>query len=355
MHDSTPPAQKPVAKTDPSNATVDFQQAIVRWFEKTGRSYPWRETTDPYAILVSEIMLQQTQIGTVLDRQYYQRWLAQFPDVATLAQAEEDAVLKAWEGLGYYRRARNLQKLAKEVVANHDGKMPTQTAGLLALPGIGRYTAGAVSSFAYNLSAPIVDGNVARVFARLFDYQTEIDSTAGQKQLWAWAENLVSSTNPRAYNSGLMELGQQVCTQKNPTCTECPVNMFCQTTKPDGLPNKTQRRATIVQDEHVLFARRDGMLLLAQEQGKRRQGLWKLPERSLTELEGGAANLVYKAKYAITHYRVTLHAYSGEDEALDGETWQAITEVSTLAMPAPYRKAVDHLLATEIDGFSLVG
>ena len=354
MHDSTPLSQKPVANTDPGTSTNDFQQAIIQWFDQTGRSYPWRETTDPYAILVSEIMLQQTRIATVLDRQYYHRWMVQFPDVNTLAEAEEDAILKAWEGLGYYRRARNLHKLAKEVVANYEGRMPNQLTGLLALPGIGRYTAGAVSSFAYNKSAPIVDGNVARVFARLFDFHAEIDSSTGQKQLWAWAEDLVPSTNPRAYNSGIMELGQRLCTQKNPNCAECPVNDFCQAAEPDMLPNKTHRRATVIQDEHVLFARQHGRILLAQEQGKRRQGLWKLPERPLTELGESGANLVYKAKYAITHYRVTLHAHSGTSQTRDGETWHPIAKIPDLAMPAPYRKAMDHLLS-EADDFSLKG
>lgn len=353
MHDSTPPSQKPVAKHAPDDAAAPFQQAITTWFERDGRSYPWRETTDPYAILVSEIMLQQTQIATVLDRQYYQRWLAQFPDVATLATAEEDAILKAWEGLGYYRRARNLHKLAKVVVEEHGGRMPETLEGLLALPGIGRYTAGAVFSFAYNQPGPLVDGNVARVFARLFDYATEVDSTPGQKQLWAWAEQLVPAENARAYNSGLMELGQRVCTQKAPQCQDCSVSAFCQTRQPETLPNKTQRKATVVMDEHVLFAIQDDQLLLAQEQGKRRQGLWKLPERPVADLDAIGAALVYKAKYAITHYRVTLHAYAGNGTASEHERWHSLSEVADLAMPSPYRKAVTQLLADHADGFSL--
>ena len=139
---------------------------LVEWFRKAGRDYPWRRTRDPYAILVSEVMLQQTQISTVLDRGYYAKWLAQFPNFAVLAAAPESEILKAWEGLGYYRRARNLQRLAQTVVAEHGGVFPNEPTAIRALPGIGPYTAGAIASFAFGLPEPIVDGNVARVLSR---------------------------------------------------------------------------------------------------------------------------------------------------------------------------------------------
>ncbi len=154
---------------DPSVEAADFARSLIDWFRREGRDYPWRRTRDPYAILVSEIMLQQTQIATVLGRGYYDRWFGTFPDVGSLAAAPEDALLKAWEGLGYYNRVRNLQRAARAVIDDHGGRFPDTVEGLLTLPGVGRYTAGAVASFAFDLPAPLVDGNVARVFSRLGD------------------------------------------------------------------------------------------------------------------------------------------------------------------------------------------
>ena len=341
---------KPVAKYSPLDAPKRFQQALVSWFCQEGKSYPWRETTDPYAILVSEMMLQQTQITTVIERNYYGRWMAQFPDISTLALASEDAVLKAWEGLGYYRRARNLHRLAQIVHQQHAGVLPDTLEGVLVLPGIGRYTAGAILSFAHNQSVALVDGNVGRVFARLFDDATETDSTAGQKQMWAWAEALVPVVDARRYNSALMELGQTYCRQKQPDCTACPVNAFCQTRDPESLPNKSKRRATVFLDEHVLFHEKAGRLLLVQEQGKRRQGLWKLPECPEDQL--GKISSIYKAKYSITHFRVSLHVYKSRGQSVPAGKWIPIDEVKQLAMPSPYRKAVDCLLA-DCSGFRL--
>ncbi len=336
--------EKPIAKDLPTTSLKSFQTALITWFDREGRTYPWRETTDPYAILVSEIMLQQTQIATVLERGYYERWMQQFPDIPTLAAASEEAILKAWEGLGYYRRARNLRKLAQEVQEHHGGVMPETLEAILALPGIGPYTAGAIYSFAYDRPAPLVDGNVARVFARLFDYAKEVDGREGQKQLWDWAAALISNKRARAYNSALMELGQRICAQATPDCLKCPVSAFCQTRNPQALPNKTPRRATIFQDEHVLFDIRDGQLRVTQEGGSRRRGLWKLPE--CDPGSHSSLTLIYKAKYSITHHRVTLHVYqSAVALPEEGEVvWQDLDEVSALAMASPYRKAVEAIL-----------
>ncbi len=337
------PDSKPVAQTHACDEPSAFQDALVGWFRREGQSYPWRETTDPYAILVSEFMLQQTQIATVLNRGYYQRWLNQFPDFAALAEATEDDVLRAWEGLGYYRRARNLHRLAQVVVADHGGSMPETLEDILALPGIGRYTAGAVLSFAHDQSVPLVDGNVLRVFARLFDYPHEVDQTEGQKQMWSWAETLVPPAHARHYNAGLMELGQRICLQKQPLCQECPVSRFCRTRRPEELPRKTKRRSTVFLDEHVLFLLEGDRLLLVQENGRRRQGLWKLPECSQDGREKLA--LLYKAKYSITHHRVTLHVYGGPGRSGVEGSWVSLAEVPALAMASPYRKAVDQLLS----------
>ena len=345
--------EKPTAKKLPTASPPSFQRALIAWFDREGRTYPWRETADPYAILVSEIMLQQTQIATVLERGYYRRWMQQFPDIPTLAVASEEAILKAWEGLGYYRRARNLRKLAQVVVEHHDGAMPETLEEILALPGIGPYTAGAIYSFAYDRPAPLVDGNVARVFARLFDYEKEVDAREGQKQLWEWAAALIPDKRARAYNAALMELGQRLCTQAAPACLDCPVAAFCQTRTPQALPNKTPRRATVFQDEHVLFHVRNGKLRVTQEDGSRRRGLWKLPACD-PQVQAGLT-LLYKAKYSITHHRVTLHVYqpvaSVEEE--DGDaSWYDLKTVSALAMASPYRKAVETILADPLEDFS---
>jgi len=200
-----------------------FQHALTNWFQLEGKKYPWRETTDPWHILISEVMLQQTQVATVLNKNFFTNFIHKFPTPQSIAKASEQEILSAWEGLGYYRRVRNLQKAAIAICDLHAGIFPTDYNEILALPGIGKYTAGAVSSFAYDLPQPIVDANVARIFSRLFDYQQRVDSNQGQKQLWKWAESLLSKKQPRIYNSSLMELGQQVCSNKAPKCNACVI------------------------------------------------------------------------------------------------------------------------------------
>ncbi len=329
--------------TDRSN----FQRALIEWFEGNGKDYPWRRTRDPYAVLVSEIMLQQTQIATVLDRGYFEAWMDRFPDVAALARATEEEVLKMWEGLGYYRRARNLQKAARFVVEELDEWFPESAEGIRVLPGVGRYTAGAVATFALEQAEPIVDANIARVLARLFDYREQIDSTRGQAQLWEWATALVPRREARAYNSGLMELGQTVCSPKSPKCGECPVRLRCAATKrnPEELPIKKPRRKTAFVDEHVRWViRKDGRILLQKENQNRREGLWKLPalenEQAIDRLP-----VILKSNYSITHHRVTLFVH---EESVSGATRPAPSDhewfdwegVDQLPMGSPYRKAV---------------
>lgn len=328
---------------------VSLATDLVSWFHRNGRDYPWRQTRDPYAILVSEVMLQQTQISTVLGRGYYARWLERFPDFQTLAKAAETEVLKAWEGLGYYRRARNLQKLAQAVVERHDGRMPADPAAILALPGIGPYTAGAVASFAFNLAEPLVDGNVARVLARLDNDATPVDSTAGSKRLWTRARELVQATDdPRSLNSALMELGQTVCKPVSPQCPACPVKKHCRASDPASLPVKSARSTLTDVTERVYFLRKPSGILLEQEQGSRRTGLWKLPA-----LPEAAADplppVLLKTTYGITRYKVTLwvHESPRQDGALlQNQRLVPDEELSALPMPSPYRKALDKLLAT---------
>ncbi len=329
---------------------ASLSQTLVTWFLETGRDYPWRQTRDPYAILVSEVMLQQTQIATVLGKGYFSRWLERFPDITTLATASEEDVLKAWEGLGYYRRARNLQKLAQTLVAEHGGQFPSDPTSIRALPGIGPYTAGAIASFAFGLKEPIVDGNVARVLSRLDNDATPIDSTAGSKRLWARATELVKATDdPRALNSALMELGQTVCKPANPLCEECPVRRFCRAESPALLPIKANRTEITDLDEHVLFIQTSEGVLLEQETGKRRTGLWKLPALP-DAFADTPPPLLMKSSYGITRYRVKLWVHEGN--ALTPQRWpenhrfMPLTEIATAAMPSPYRRALEKLLKT---------
>ena len=332
----------------PLSSPEAFQKAITAWFDADGRDYPWRSTRDPYAVLVSEMMLQQTQIATVLGRGYYANWLEKFPNPAALAGAEEAEVLMAWEGLGYYSRARNLRKAAQVIVVELGGVFPETAGEILKLPGVGRYTAGAVATFALGQSVPIVDANIARVLARLFGYAEEIDSTQGGRQLWAWAEALVPDKGARSYNSGLMELGQRICTPRQPDCEICPVAKFCASRggDPEALPVKKARTKTVFLDEHVTYAcRDDGSVLLQQEQERRRQGLWKFPAR---EDVAGAA-VILKAQYGITHHRVTLFVHAATDlpEAGVHQRWVPAEELDAVPMPSPYRKALIAIRAVD--------
>jgi A/G-specific adenine glycosylase len=322
-----------------------FRAALVGWFRREGRDYPWRRTRDPYAVLVSEVMLQQTQIATVLGRGYYARWMEQFPTPAVLAAADESTVLRAWEGLGYYRRARNLQLAARAVMEKHGGTFPGSLEEIAALPGVGRYTAGAVQSFARDQPAPIVDGNIARVLARLFSLELEIDAPAGQRTLWAWAGALMDRRHPRLYNSALMELGQRLCTPRRPGCDQCPVRVHCQSAGPgaERLPLKKPARATVAVAEHALWCLRRARLLMVQETGPRRRGLWRLPLRPADEC--AALPVLSCTQYAITHHRVTLTIHHAPDaRPADGEEWQPLTALPGLALPGPLRRAVTALL-----------
>ena len=335
----------PSAFNLPSADIPAFQAQLLTWFAAEGRDYPWRQTHDPYAILVSEMMLQQTQIATVLGRGYYTRWMTAFPDLETLAAASEPDILRIWEGLGYYSRARNLQKTARAILADFSGQFPRTVPALLTLPGIGRYTAGAIASFAWNLPAPLVDGNVARVLTRLFACDDPIDKPATLTQLWAWASALLSPSQPRLYNSALMELGQRLCTPRAPACLLCPVQTLCASAGPAAVtrPKKSPARATILVTEHALFALHANQLLLHQETGKRRQGLWKFPERPAAE----TAHLprLLTTTYVITHHRVTLHLHAHPHAiAQPNEAWHPLESLPALPMPGPYRKALNQLL-----------
>ena len=223
------PARKTAAPLPhvPSASAAAFRTRLHAWYRKHSRDLPWRRTRDPYRILISELMLQQTQVSRVLE--FYRRFLERFPDLHALAKARPQRVLDAWEGLGYYARARNLHKLAKHVTATRDGVIPNDPAELRSLPGVGAYTAGAVASFAYEKRAALVDTNVARVLHRVFAPELDPKSGAGLKRLWHIAELLLPRTGRVVWthNQALMELGALVCSARSPKCGECPVHQVC--------------------------------------------------------------------------------------------------------------------------------
>lgn len=256
-----------------------LRQSMLEWFTHQQRDLPWRRTNDPYAIWLSEIMLQQTRVETVIP--YYHRFLERFPTVCDLAEASQEDVLAQWSGLGYYRRARMLHAAAQSVVAEHDCVFPSTFEGILSLKGVGRYTAGAISSIAFGLEKAVVDGNVHRVLARIF----EIPHPRGSKQLdqkcWQIADTLVKGDAPGDLNQSLMELGAMVCTPRNPTCMLCPAREFCQAQTNDTqetYPHPKVKKA--VKQLQVMWGvtrRRGKILLIRRPQKGLFAGLWELP------------------------------------------------------------------------------
>ncbi len=330
--------------TAPQQQGRALAQALVDWFTQNGRDYPWRRTTDPWAILVSEIMLQQTTIPTVLPR--YEGWMAQFPTPAALAAASEEAALRSWEGLGYYRRVRALQAAARAIVERHGGRFPTAEADIRALPGIGDYTAGALLSFAFNRPTPLVDANVSRVFARLDNDSTPVDSPAGRNAHWAKAAALVHRDNPRAYNSALMELGQSICRPGEPDCLICPIRAWCKACghNPAALPVKLPGK-TVSNTEHwdIWLLTERGLLMEKQAAGKRHEGMYRLPRRSAAET--AALPHLADQKYSVTRYRVTRHLYrAAAGDARPGESFIPLAQLPATPMASPDRKIIAKFL-----------
>ena len=256
-----------------------FRQSLRAWHKKNGRELPWRGVRDPYQVWISEIMLQQTTVAAVVP--YFERFLARFPSVLELAAAPEAEVLRLWEGLGYYSRARNIHRAAQVIVSEYAGKFPEELDRLNSLPGIGRYTAGAIRSFAFNLSAPIVEANTLRLYSRLLGLEVDPRSTAGQRQLWAFAEMLVPENEPGDFNQALMDLGATICTPVAPQCDTCPVRAWCVAAKHGNqaeIPRLKPRVAITPVTELSLIVRQGQHYLLYHRQpGERWAGLWDFP------------------------------------------------------------------------------
>lgn len=257
-----------------------IQNNIITWYQANHRQLPWRETKDPYRIWVSEIMLQQTQVDTVIA--YYNRFIETLPTVYDLANVDDEILMKLWEGLGYYRRVRNLKKAAGMVIEQFNGKIPQSKKAILSLSGIGPYTAGAILSIAYNLPEPAIDGNVIRVYARLFKIEDEVNQTFVQKYIAAIGTALVAEKDPSSYNQGLMELGALICTPANPNCGHCPVAHICEA-KMAGIQSELPRKKTKKKaSEHrydLCLIEKEGYLLVVKRglQGVL-EGQWSLPQ-----------------------------------------------------------------------------
>jgi A/G-specific adenine glycosylase len=262
---------------------TEVARRVVAHFRSVRRDLPWRRSRDPYAIWISEIMLQQTRVAAVVP--YFERWMARFPTIAALAAAPLDDVLAAWAGLGYYSRARNLHRCARELVERHAGALPPSAAALRALPGIGRYTAGAIASIAFGQPEPLVDGNVARVLARVYAIDDDIKSSAATRLLWRLASQMVPPSAPGDFNQGLMELGATVCTPLSPACLLCPLAALCRARaqgRERELPRMPGRRRPDelpLIDARALWIERRGKLLLARRTPEGLYGgLWELPQ-----------------------------------------------------------------------------
>ena len=292
-------ARRGVVRTHEMRRDRAIATAVVAHYLRVKRDLPWRRTRDPYAIWVSEIMLQQTRVATVIP--YWERWMARFPTVTALAGAPLDDVLAAWAGLGYYSRARNLHAGARAIGERFGGALPRRAAELRAVPGIGPYTAGAIASIAFGERAPLVDGNVARVLARVFAVETEIKSTAGQRALWQRAGELMDAlpgeTPPGDLNQGLMELGASLCSPTSPRCLVCPLAVMCEasrTARQDELPvvarRKPERELPILARTLVWIERGGKLLLGRRPPGGLYGGLWELPELACIERLGGTAS-----------------------------------------------------------------
>jgi len=310
---------------------------LLKWYNANQRTLPWRGHSSAYAVWVSEIMLQQTRVETVIP--YFEKWMRLFPDVQALAKASEHDVLNAWEGLGYYSRARNLHKAAKIVAEQFHGEIPRDLTDLRKLPGVGRYTLGAIASIAFGMDVSALDGNIKRVYARIFDIDLPVDSAAGEKILWGLADEYLPTGHAGDYNQALMDLGATICVPKNPRCLICPVMELCKARqhgtqdqrpvlKPKKeVPHYVHAAAVIIERKRVLLAQRPSQGLLG--------GMWEFPNGRVdgdpTKGLSRALRTVYRLRlkmkrdektqkkealgvvqHGYSHFKVTVHVFSCE-------------------------------------------
>jgi A/G-specific adenine glycosylase len=351
---------------DPQAAWVRRQ--LLRWFERHARDLPWRRGRDPYTIWVSEVMLQQTQVASVIP--FFERFIHAFPSLESLAQADESAVLRAWEGLGFYRRARDLHRAARLVHADHHGELPDDPDQLQQLPGFGRYTANAVLSQAFDRRLPILEANSRRVLCRLYAVRGDPRRPDVQAQLWSIAEALLPRKRVGALNQSLMELGALVCTPRKPHCETCPLTRQCQARRAglqESIPIRARRAKTVHADETaIVLARDDRVLLVRRPDGGRWAGLWEFPHleqeplespadagRRLLDLLGLAGKIereLATIRHSVTRFSITLtclHASWRRGEFSAGVypegRWLSLGELAGYPISAPQRRLTKNL------------
>ena len=362
---------KRIVKKSPSQ-DAGFADALIGWQKQHGRhQLPWQGTRDAYRIWLSEIMLQQTQVATVIP--YYARFLDSFPDVAALAAAPTEAVMAHWSGLGYYTRARNLHRCAQQVVANHAGRFPSDPEALASLPGIGKSTAAAIAAFAYGARAAILDGNVKRVFCRVFGVEGFPGQAAVEKHLWQHAEAMLPAREIEAYTQGLMDLGATLCTRTRPACDRCPMQSRCiahASGRTSELPARKPKKVIPEKSTVMLVVVHEGEILMEQRPPEGIWGGWlSLPE--LNRLSSGTSGVDLDEQLALalssfgdvdeilmlssfvhgfTHYRLSVmpvHVTLLQRHVMAAQSdyqWRALAQISEAALPSPVRKLLVTLI-----------
>ena len=328
--------------------TAEMRRSLLVWFSHYQRDLPWRKTKDPYSIWVSETMLQQTRVAAVLP--YYKRFLESFPDFHTLASAPESDVLAKWAGLGYYYRARNLQKAAQSM--RDAGQFPTEYEAIRQLPGVGDYTAAAVASIAFDLPHAVLDGNVLRVVARLFADPADISSGKGRKHFAVLADALLDRQQPGAFNQAVMELGATLCLPRNPQCLLCPVSAYCEAKQKGAqmlFPVKQSKQVSIKQERTLFWIEREGSVLGWQRPADLRlmPGFWELPERAQLP------SAIYGEELGSFRHGITVHSYTFTivRSVLPAEPgicqWLPLDSIKTLPVSTVFKKAIKAVQKTQ--------
>lgn len=343
---------------------ASIRRRLLRWYEREKRDLPWRRATDPYCIWVSEIMLQQTRVEAVIP--YYKKFLRQFPTVASLARVPEESVLAAWSGLGYYSRARNLQRAAQAIVAQHAGRFPRDEQAALALPGVGTYTAAAVLSIAYGVPLAVLDGNVARVLSRLLMLRADVRDSKGKRQLSGCAVQLLHTRRPGDFNQAMMELGATVCVPVSPRCGECPLDAVCRARHNDETgkfpPSRGRQSETALRLMSAIVHDGTGRLLLEKrpDNAAWMAGFWEIPtweadaKQSRSASHRGAlrdrlrlGGALGSVRHSITRFRIVARVHQAalldNGKALEESTsvrWVALSELERLPVSTITRKAL---------------
>lgn len=346
-----------------------LSEELLDWYRRNARDLPWRQTDDPYAIWVAEVMLQQTRVETVIP--YYRQWLKVFPDVHSLAEADIDRVLQVWEGLGYYRRAHNLQRAARIIVKVHQGRLPVSIEDLKQLPGIGDYTASAIAAIAFGVDTVALDGNLRRVLSRLFDIDAPLGSAVAERAFRERGASLLPSGQASAFNQAMMDLGSTLCTPSSPRCPDCPLKGGCLALQRGTQERRPVRpaRGSIPQRRRVAAVIRDGskVLLGRRPSGGLLSGMWEFPGADLLEGEGAhsalgrvlrdsltaeldSATLLTEVDHSYTHYRVRASAYQVEavDPMEPAEGQSELQWVQTNELPEYPMGKVDRIIAERL-------